>query len=213
MRLSESLLLVSFFALLLGCGAKEKEGDQQRLKPTPELKEKKILMVIAPKGFRDEEYRIPKEIFEKAGAEVTVASTSTEKATGMLGMVVDPDTLLEKVKATDYDALVLIGGVGAKHYWEDPIAHRLVREIYAGEKVLGAICAAPVILANAGVLEGRRATVFSAGVSRLKTKGAIYTGEDVTVAGKIVTGNGPRAAANFAQEIVNLLVSEEKSPR
>ncbi len=207
------LFLASFFTLLLGCGTKEKESAQQGAKPAPELKGKRILMVIAPKDFRDEEYRIPREVFEKAGAEVTVASASTEKATGMLGMVVKPDILLEEVKATDYDALVFVGGVGARQYWEDPAAHRLIKEAYTEGKVLGAICIAPVTLANAGVLKGRRATVFFTEANRLKAKGAIYTGEDATVAGKIITGNGPKAARKFAQAVVNLLASGEKSPR
>ncbi len=71
---------------------------------------KKVLMVIAPDQFRDEEYLEPRRILEVRGCAVTVASTSIEPATGMLGAVVKPDTTIDKVKAADFDAVVFVGG-------------------------------------------------------------------------------------------------------
>ncbi len=106
-----------------------------------------VLMVIASRDFRDEEYARPREILESAGYTVIVASRSRETARGMLGMRVQPDLLLSEACAADYDAVVFVGGSGAQTYWDDPEAHRLAREAASGGKVVAAICIAPVILA------------------------------------------------------------------
>lgn len=73
------------------------------------------------------------------------------------------------------------------------------------DKVLGAICIAPVILANAKVLEGKNATVFPDGADVLKQNGANYIDVNVIVDGKIITGNGPEAAEDFGRALVKLL--------
>src|SRR4030067_2190422 len=87
---------------------------------------KKILMVIAHKDFRDEEYREPRKVLEDAGAQITVASSSMNACKGMLGMQVKPDLLYTDARAGDYDAVVFVGGYGAQEDWEDPKAHGVV---------------------------------------------------------------------------------------
>ena len=138
--------------------------------PAPTMQ---VLLVIAPENFRDEEYAEPRAVFEAAGYTVVVASASLETATGMLGMEVQPDLLLADVQVGDYDAVVFIGGMGARAYWDDPQAHRIAQEAVAAGKVVGAICIAPVILARAGVLEGKQATVFKGNCGELEAGGAI----------------------------------------
>ena len=71
-----------------------------------QLKGKRVLMVIASRQFRDEEYQVPRAALEKEGARVSVASSSLAPSTGMLGAVVKPDMLLKQAKAADYDAMV-----------------------------------------------------------------------------------------------------------
>ncbi|MCM8770791.1 MAG: DJ-1/PfpI family protein [Candidatus Omnitrophica bacterium] len=170
-----------------------------------EVKMKKVVMIIAPEGFRDEELLEPKKILEEAGISVTVASTTTSRAKGMLGAIVSPDVTLTQVKVDDFDAVIFVGGVGASQYWDDPLAHRIAQEIIAQDKVLGAICIAPVTLANAGLLKGKRATVWSSEAGQLKRQGALYTGKAVEEDGKIVTASGPTAAKEFGQTILKLL--------
>ncbi|RLG13099.1 DJ-1 family protein [Candidatus Pacearchaeota archaeon] len=167
--------------------------------------EKKILMIIAHKDFRDEELLIPKKMFEENGYKVVIASSSLEIAEGMLGAKVKPDILIEDVKINDYKAIVFVGGVGAREYFHNPDALRIVKEAVKEKKVLGAICLAPRILAEAGVLKGKKATVWRSEGKFLETKGAIYTGNPVEVDGKIVTGAGPFAAKEFAKKILKLL--------
>ena len=147
----------------------------------------------------------PESVLEQRGAQVTIACSSLGVATGAKGMKVTPDILLDAVKVEDYDAVIFVGGPGSSEYWDDPKAHSIARETVTADKILGAICIAPVTLANAGVLTGKRATVFSSERGRLEAGGAIYTGTDVEVDGKIITGNGPGVAEEFGRSIARIL--------
>ena len=168
---------------------------------------KTVVLVIAEKIFRDEEYQVPKGILSKAGIKVVTASTTTGEATGKLGLKVRPDILVSQIDTDTLDALIFIGGGGAEQYFHDPLAHRLAREAAQKGKVYGAICIAPVVLANAGLLKGKRATVFQSGAKSLNNGGAIYTGGDVEVDGKLITGCGPEAANEFGERLVEMLTS------
>ena len=154
-------------------------------------------MIIAEKTFRDEEYKVPKEVLEHEGFKVVTASTTTGTAVGKLGMEVTPDKHIDAIEAADFDAVIFVGGGGASQYFHDATAHRLARDTVAKGKLLAAICIAPVILANAELLKGKRATVFPDGAVTLQEKGADYTAKSVEIDGSIITGNGPDAAEEF----------------
>ncbi|MBC7347996.1 MAG: DJ-1/PfpI family protein [Clostridia bacterium] len=100
---------------------------------------------------------------------------------------------------------LFVGGEGAREYWDDLQAHRIAREALEQGKVLGAICLAPVTLANAGVLAGRKATVWPDEAARLKAAGAKYTGSGVEIDGRIVSASGPESAKDFGEAIARLL--------
>lgn len=163
------------------------------------------VMIIARKDFRDEELLHPKEILENEGIKVTIASSVLGESQGMLGTVVRPDMLLRQIKVDDCDIIIFVGGVGASEYFNDPVAHKLAQEALRRKKVLGAICIAPVTLANSGVLKGKRATVWSSESGSLERQGAQYTGKPVEVDGMIVTADGPKAAREFGRAIVRCL--------
>jgi len=167
---------------------------------------KKVLMIVGSKDFRDEEYFQPKVVLQAAGVEVvTVAKTNEEEATGIKGGKAKIDKLLNQVQAKDYDALVFVGGQGSKTYFRDKEAWDLARDFDKSDKVIGAIGIAPVILANAGLLKGKKATVISSEEKKLIAKGAKVTGKSIEVDGKIVTAIGPEAALAFGQKLVNIL--------
>lgn len=166
---------------------------------------RRVLMVIAPTDFRDEEYREPRAVLEAGGATVSVASRDLREARGMLGGRVKPNLALGSARAADYDAVVFVGGNGASCYWNDPAAHALAREAAQAGKLLGAICVAPVTLANAGLLQGRRATVYPSEGGKLAAKGAKYTGQAVETDGRLVTANGPQSARAFGEALVKVL--------
>ena len=171
----------------------------------PRIDGKRIVMIIASKNFRDEELKVPRAIFIKQGAKVVVACSSLKPARGMLGAVVKPDILLKSIDVRKFDAIVFVGGSGASEYWDDKTAHIIARQAVKYGKVLAAICIAPVILANAGILKGKLATVWASERRRIEAKGARYTAKSVQLHGKIVTANGPTAAKSFAEAIVRLL--------
>jgi protease I len=172
---------------------------------------KKVLMVIAPKDFRDEELIDTKRVLEKAGAKVILASRITAESRGMFGARARPDIALDRARAADYDAVVFVGGSGSKVYFDDPAAQALAREAAGAGRLVGAICIAPSILAKAGLLRGRKATVWDdRGPSgpfagNLRDGGATFTGEEVVRDGNFVTANGPKAAEKFGRMLVESL--------
>jgi protease I len=167
---------------------------------------KTVALVIAEKIFRDEEYQVPKALLKQAGFNVITVSTTLEKAVGKLGLSVKPDQLLADFSVSQADALLFIGGGGASQYFNDSTAHRLAWDYARKGKIIGAICIAPVILARAGLLAGKKATVFPDGRADLEQNGACYTGNPVEVDGLVITGNGPEAAEEFGRKAVELLM-------
>lgn len=167
-----------------------------------------VIMIIAPGSFRDEELFETKELLEDE-ATVQVASTTTEEVTGMLGGKIKPDMLINAIEYEDVDALVFVGGTGAVKYFNDEVVLKMAGEIYERGGILAAICIAPSILANAGVLEGKRATAFPSEKENLKEKGATYTGEGVTRDNRIITAQNPDFIKPFAKEIIKALKEQE----
>lgn len=167
---------------------------------------KKALMVIAFKNFRDEEYLEPKKILENAGIKVTTASTQTGTATGKPGTKVPVDITIDQINPADFDAIIFIGGAGCYDYYSNQTALKIAWEAVKQNKILAAICSAGGILAHAGVLNGKKATVFPGEAELLKSKGAIYTGAPVEIDEKIITADGPQSARAFGEKIVGLIL-------
>lgn len=165
----------------------------------------KILMIIAPERFRDEEFFVPKAEFDRRGHEVVVASTKVDICTGSRGGNVRSDQLLKDTNTDDFDVVVFVGGGGSKLLFNDADAIRIAQEMYRKGKIVSAICLAPVILANAGVLKNKKATVSGQEAKTIEAKGAIYTQPGVTIDGNIVTGNAPKSSQMFGETICNLL--------
>jgi protease I len=168
---------------------------------------KNILFILPPHRFRDEEYVLPRAVLEQSDARVTVASTSLSPVKGMLGAIVIPDVSIEILNAGDFDAVLLVGGVGSSAFWHNRTVHRIANEAQHAGKIVSAICLAPVTLANAGLLAGKRATAYPSAKSFLEWKGVIYTGRKVEVDGNIVTARGPEAAEEFAVLVARMMAN------
>jgi len=193
-------------------GTKEAEEEQYSLTDAMlALENKSILMVIAYKDFRDEEYLKTKYLFQVAGGTIKTASTQKGTAIGADGNTAEVDVLIKDANPTDYDAVVFIGGPGALTYLDNEDSYKLARETIADNKVLGSICISPVVLAKAGVLKGKKATVWTSSMDKsavkiLEENGAIFQDKAVIADGRIITGNGPGASDEFAMKIIDVLI-------
>ncbi|MCK4319624.1 DJ-1/PfpI family protein [Candidatus Micrarchaeota archaeon] len=177
------------------------------------LEGKKVVMIIAPEKFRDEELFVPKEYLEGKGVEVTVASTKKGTCTGALGGTVEAEKTLGEVNVEEYNAVVFVGGGGTPVIRAEERALEIIKEAAKSGKIAAGICWASTTLAKAGVLEGKNATVWVGNDAEygmetnkvLEKYGATYVDKPVVVDGNVVTAVGPSAAKEFAKEIEKLL--------
>jgi len=170
----------------------------------------KLVVVIPSENFRDEELFSVKEMLEQAGVTVKIASSTLSHVKGMLGGSYTPEMLVTDINAKDFDGIVFIGGTGAVEYWNSIVAYQKINDFNAQNKLIAAICIAPVILANAGVLKSKNATVFPTEAERIESKGAKYTGSIVEIDGNIITADGPDSSKEFAFRILGWLKSNIK---
>ncbi len=174
---------------------------------------KKVVMIIAFTDFKDEEYFVPKEVLEKAGLTVSTISNSKGTAQGVSGGRVPINTTLTELNVADYQAIVFIGGPGCLKNLDNQPSYQVAQEAIKQDKVLAAICISPVILAKAGVLQDKQATVWSGPLDKsapkiLQENGAQYQEKEVVADGRTVTASGPEAAQKFGQAIVDILANQ-----
>ncbi|MFM7390105.1 MAG: DJ-1/PfpI family protein [Vampirovibrionales bacterium] len=169
-----------------------------------------VAFVIAPEQFHDTELNTPRTLLQEAGHTVSVFSTQTGVAVGMYGYEESVTQTLESLEVVAFDALVVVGGYGAvQHLWACEPLHTLVQQAVQAQRVTAAICVSPMVLANAGILAGKQATIWEPGMpenrSTLEALGAAFTGEAVTVDGLIITANSPDSATAFGHALVQAL--------
>jgi protease I len=165
---------------------------------------RKVLMVIAPDNFRDEEFFNTKEVLEQAGIEVTVVNSTGQPSKSKFGKIVTPDKNFYDINSEDFDAIVFVGGSGTRVYFDSQRAKGLAKEFNKAGKVVAAICIAPVILVNAGILSGKKATAHESGRNDVIAV-CTYTGNSLEKDGNIITANGPDAAVEFGKAIAEAL--------
>ncbi|HWQ21090.1 MAG TPA: DJ-1/PfpI family protein [Methanotrichaceae archaeon] len=164
----------------------------------------RVLMIVVPKDFQETELNVPRSYFESRGLEVDVAS-SEPTAKSMSGEIITTDLTLDKADLSDYEAVVFVGGDGIELYkfYDDPKYLDMARKASEAHKILGAICLGPSILANAGLLDGRKATASD--TDYIKSKGAVPEYQPVVRDGDIITGEGPDAAHEFAEVLAEAI--------
>ncbi len=172
-----------------------------------EISEKKVLFIIAQENFRDDELTVPKQVLEDSGINVDVASITTDEAEGAQGFKIIPDVSVKAADIEEYEGVVVVGGPGALVLAEYEEVLQILKDAKEKDKIVASICIASVILAKADVIQGKKATVFETpdSVRALEEAGCEYTGEKVTVDGKLITANGPGAAEEFGKKVVEAL--------
>ena len=167
-----------------------------------------VLVPLAD-GFEEIEALAPVDLLRRAGIEVTVASVSHQpQATGRSGIATHTDKTLTDAMDFDYDLLFLPGGPGTKLLRADARIQQLVLKQHAAGRWLAAICAAPTVLNDAGLLAGKRYTAHFSVADELP---AILAGERVVTDGKITTSRGAGTAVEFGLHLVSLLAGPDKA--
>ncbi len=151
------------------------------------------------------------DILRRAGVEVVSAGLDAGPVTASRGTVLLPDKILAEVLDQDFDLIALPGGLpGANHLDADPrLRDLLVRQAERG-RWCAAVCAAPLVLANAGLLTGRTATSYPGALDPDALTQTRLVEEPVVVDGRIVTSRGPGSAMDFALQLVELLEGSAK---
>ena len=177
---------------------------------------KKVLLIIASKGYQPIEFNEPCKLLQENGFKVFTASDKSGQAVASDGSTTVVNFTLDEVKPEDFDAVFVIGGPGAMKHLDNPKTHKIVQAINKDMyKLFGAICIAPRILANAGVLDFRNVTGWDGDnkLSEILEKaGATYIHSGVVVDNNLITATGPEAAKDFAQAIVKELKHPQIEP-
>lgn len=151
------------------------------------------------------------DLLRRAGIEVVCAGLRPGIVTASRGMNLVPDMTLDAALKTDYDMVVLPGGMpGASNLKADARIVNLLKKMAEAGKHTAAICAAPIVLAEAGLLKGKRATSYPGFLDGMNLPDVQFIQESVVVDGKVVTSRGPGTAMDFALTLIALLAGEEK---
>jgi protease I len=168
---------------------------------------KRALIVIAQSGYQDHELEGTVNGLSAGGFEITICSKEEGACQGKLGGSQEATIAMRDADTADFETIAFIGGPGARALAQDEDALDLASRFSLRKKPMGAICIAPTILAAAGLLRGKRATVWNEDgeqAQKIIDGGGEYTGEAVTVDGLLVTGNGPKAAEEFGKRLAEI---------
>lgn len=168
------------------------------------------ILIVATDGFEEWELFGPREILQKRGAEVVLASLKTDPIQGTIhddpGKTIRPDLTVDEANAEDFDALILPGGV------RNPDTLRmhvnvisLIRDFADQKKPIAAICHGPWLLVEANLLDGRTATSWPSIRTDLRNAGATVVDEPAVTDGNIVTSRNPQDVEEFTNALIDLV--------
>jgi protease I len=170
-------------------------------------------MILATNGFEQSELETPRDRLKEAGATVDIVSLKPGEIKGWdkkdWGSAVRVDRSLEDVSVDDYDALVLPGGqINPDLLRVEKKAVDFVRDFEATGKPLAAICHAPWLLVEAGVIEGKRVTSYKSIVTDVKNAGGRWEDSETVVDGNLITARNPGDLEPFSRAIIDAVGKE-----
>jgi len=170
-----------------------------------------VVLVPLAQGCEELEAVTITDLLARAGIKVITAGLDNELVVASRGMKLVPDYQLDEVMDTDFDMIVLPGGLpGADYLNQDSRIQSLVKKLASENKYTAAICAAPRVLATAGLLDGKQATSFPGALDQFPVNNLAYQQSAVVVDGKVVTSRGPGTAMEFALTLIELLLGKAK---
>lgn len=159
----------------------------------------RVVMILA-EGFEEAEAVIPADVLRRLQLDVTLAGLESRLVIGAHDMKIEADCTLAELVPESFGVAVLPGGMpGASHLMESGLVIDFVNAVYRNGGIAAAICAAPMVLAACGLIEGKRVTCYPGFEKYLAS--AIHTGALTEVDGRVITGKGPGAAFEFAVRI------------
>jgi len=163
---------------------------------------KKIAIIIANQEFRDEEYFETKDLLERGNLDITIFSNEKGLAIGSLGNEVLVKNKLDDLNVNEFDGLLFVGGAGAIKCLDNETSYLKIKQGFDSNKLIAAICIAPLILFHAGILE--KATIWSSEMDKSATKrlGDIYINKKVVRDKNIITADGPGSIKEFSNCII-----------
>ena len=165
----------------------------------------KRVLCILDSGFEEIEAIAPVDLLRRAGVEVVMAGVSSMEITGKCEVTIKADVLLENILGDDFDALFLPGGPAVMELRKNAEVIALIRAFHRAGKLIAAICAAPLLLKDAGILNGKRITAhFSTAVELPE-----ITGGHVEIDANLLTSRGAGTAIEFGLAFVALLAGED----
>lgn len=166
------------------------------------------VLVVLAQGFEEMEAVAPIDLLRRAEAEVTVAGLTERELIGRSGLHLTTELVLEEVESKTFDLIVLPGGPAFKLLRKDLRLRAMLQKHARENKTLAAICAAPTVLFDAGLLEGRAYTAHFTVCDELT---AIDPTKAVVQDGQIITSQGAGTATPFALALVTHLFGKEKA--
>ena len=149
------------------------------------------------------------DLLRRAGIEVVTAGLDEQPVRASRGLVLLPDMTLDGALQQEYDMIVLPGGQpGADYLRDDERIIERLQSMSAAGKYTAAICAAPRVLARAGLLDGKRATSYPGALQTATIPGLVYCDTAVVIDGTVITSRGPGTAMDFALSLIELLVGK-----
>lgn len=171
----------------------------------------KALVPLA-EGFEEIEAVTIIDVLRRAGIDVVSAGIGGKSVRGSHEIVVSAEYEINEINGSDFDAVILPGGMpGSAHLRENSKIISIIREIEGKNGTVAALCAAPIVLAQAGLLKNKKVTCFPGFEKELQ--GADNTEEPVMVDGNIITGRGPGCAIPFVLKLVEILSGRETADR
>jgi len=181
------------------------ETSHTELKATPSV------LVPLAQGCEELEAITITDLLTRAGIKVVTAGLDDQVVVASRGMKLVPDKQLNDVLEDDFAMIVLPGGLpGADHLNNDPRIQTIVKKLADSNKYTAAICAAPRVLATAGLLEGKHATSFPGALDQFPVNNMTYEEKSVVIDGNVITSRGPGTAMDFTLTLIELLMGKEK---
>lgn len=163
-----------------------------------------VLIILPAQDFNEQEYLIIINALERAHIKVFIASDAYALCSGSNGLKVKNDIQLYNIHESNFGGIIFIGGNGVRNYWNNSLLHSIARKFHLKKKPIGAICAAPIILAKAGLIT-ECATCYPDDKKELERLGVEYKDNPVIISNNIITAKDPTTAGEFIKIFLNEL--------